>query len=661
MSEGETTNCILEDHANNGNLIGETTQVTDFIEMKVELEENEQADINTNVEEWKDIENIVDIDPSSTAGFLILSKEAAASLGMDSTTGQEGDEPAAKRFRIEGGDGQSYVLSVAPDEALTTGETILEKVETIQGTNRQIMVTCGDTMTSQVASGNRKALENSDISQAWFTTRDEKDALHSKGATWKQGQWTKEEVDILQENINRYCAERNIIDPTHIIFEMSKDERKDFYRCIARGLQRPLFSVYRRVTRMYDQKNHIGKYTPDEINKLKELRSKFGNDWASIGSALGRSASSVKDKFRLMKETCNSGKWLREEEKRLAAAVYDLAGVKPGENVTTGLSWALVAERVSTRSEKQCRTKWLNYLNWKQKGGTEWTREDDINLVLKISNLDVNNDTEIDWNDLASNWPSVRSPQWLRGKWWSLKRHCTEYQNMEFKDLLEYLKNVHLQNLKVKQSPPGGSSMKFIGLQSNTGSNEINTQYIPIQLNTDVDDRSDIQYEVLHQTESGMYLIRQQVGSTPISLSGMQMGTDHIIVHTLPVHQITSGENVSVEMNPQAVILSNETDSEVNSLDSTTIPLPIEQDTLPVTTEELQSSADFESTAMTEVQEMGQASSASNFVQNNVMCTLADPMLPSGGGDFIGSSSDAEIEKGHHHDSETEIDNPNTR
>ncbi|XP_071132854.1 cyclin-D-binding Myb-like transcription factor 1 [Mytilus edulis] len=661
--EDVTINANLQGEAIDNGDEGETIHKTHLLKIEVPDGEADLEQTDVAVEEWKDIENIVDMDPSSTAGFLILSKEAAASLGMDSIENtQNGDEPAAKRFRIEGGDGQSYVLSVAPEDTLTTDETIVEKVETVQATNGSVLLSAGDAGgPKQSGSGNRKALESSDISQAWFTTRDEKDALHSKGATWKQGQWTKEEVAVLQQNINSYCAERNIVDPTHIIFEMSKDERKDFYRNIARGLQRPLFSVYRRVTRMYDQKNHIGKYTPDEINKLKDLRGRFGNDWSSIGAALGRSASSVKDKFRLMRETCNSGKWLREEERRLASAVYDLAGVKPGENVTTGLSWALVAERVQTRSEKQCRTKWLNYLNWKQKGGTEWTREDDINLVLKIANLDVNDDTEIDWNDLASNWPSVRSPQWLRGKWWSLKRHCTEYQSMEFKDMLEYLKTVHLQNLKVKQTPQAGSGMKFIGLQ-----NDVTTQYIPIQLNSGVDDGGDsIQYEVLHQSDSGMYLIAP-ANSTPISLSSMAMGTDHIIVHSLPTTNISTSESVSVEMNPQSVILSNENDNGVTSLDSTTISLPIEQDSLSVSNGELQPSTDFESPSIPEVTDMSQSSStadgdlndtSTNFVQNNVMCTLSDPMLPSGGGDLIGSSSDAEIDKTHHHDSDLEHSN----
>ena len=40
---------------------------------------------------------------------------------------------------------------------------------------------------------------------------------------------------------------------------------------------------------------------------LCRLREKHGTDWATIGAALGRSASSVKDRCRLMKDTCNSG------------------------------------------------------------------------------------------------------------------------------------------------------------------------------------------------------------------------------------------------------------------------------------------------------------------------------------------------------------------
>lgn len=64
--------------------------------------------------------------------------------------------------------------------------------------------------------------------------------------------------------------------------------------------------------------------------------------------------------------------------------MHELTSTEPGDIVTQGVSWAAVAERVGTRSEKQCRSKWLNYLNWKQSGGTEWTKEDEINLILRF-------------------------------------------------------------------------------------------------------------------------------------------------------------------------------------------------------------------------------------------------------------------------------------
>ena len=46
--------------------------------------------------------------------------------------------------------------------------------------------------------------------------------------------------------------------------------------------------------------------------------------------------------------------------------------------------------------------------------------------------MGVTEESEIDWMDLAKNWSSARSPQWLRGKWWSLKRHTPDYQLLPF-------------------------------------------------------------------------------------------------------------------------------------------------------------------------------------------------------------------------------------
>ncbi|XP_034433629.1 cyclin-D-binding Myb-like transcription factor 1 isoform X1 [Hippoglossus hippoglossus] len=405
-----------------------------------------------------------------TVKSVTLTQDSDGSIILHCPANDEDSEPLEKKLRLsteeqdDAGVPQFSVVTLPiseNDEGFEVTMTATADSDLTEEGVAQIQILQED---DDSLLSNQKA-EVSPVSQAWFTTKEDKDTLANKGHKWKQGMWSKEEIDLLMSNIDRYVKDRGIEDPAEIIFEMSKEERKDFYRSVALGLNRPLFAVYRRVLRMYDNRNHVGKYTPDEIEKLKSLRQKHGNDWATIGAALGRSASSVKDRCRLMKDTCNTGKWSEEEERRLAEVVYEMAGVTPGSAVTGGVSWASVADQVRTRSEKQCRSKWLNYLNWKHSGGTEWAKEDDLNLVRRISELEVEDENEIKWEDLAGGWSSVRSPQWLRSKWWSIKRQVANHKDIPFIVLLKGLQEVMESSQQTGSGPGSPSSSSSSSLQ----------------------------------------------------------------------------------------------------------------------------------------------------------------------------------------------------
>ncbi|XP_051974486.1 cyclin-D-binding Myb-like transcription factor 1 isoform X3 [Xyrauchen texanus] len=415
-----------------------------------------------------------------TDGNIILHypQNDGEDLGSD-----EASEPAHKRPRLSNDDAEDPQDSTSAEYSVVTlpiteGDESFEVTMTAtEMRERELEQDDPSQMQNEDSSGLQKAEDVSAVSQAWFTTKEDKDTLVNKGHKWKQGMWSKEEIDILMSNIDNYLKNRGIQDPAEIIFEMSKEERKDFYRSIAWGLNRPLFAVYRRVLRMYDNRNHVGKYTDEEINKLKELREKHGNDWATIGAALGRSASSVKDRCRLMKDTCNTGKWTEEEERKLAEVVHELTGTEAGDVVTQGVSWASVAELVGSRSEKQCRSKWLNYLNWKQSGGTEWSKEEDINLVRRITELDVENENDINWDTLAGGWSSVRSPQWLRSKWWTIKRQVANHKELPFPVLLKGLQDV------VEAPPSTVNKIVVVGSRSaNAPPSPVTALHIPVQI-----------------------------------------------------------------------------------------------------------------------------------------------------------------------------------
>ncbi|KAK2488636.1 hypothetical protein MC885_008001 [Smutsia gigantea] len=559
-----------------------------------------------------------------TDGNLILHCPQNEADEIDS---EDSTEPPHKRLCLSSEDDQSIddstpcisvvALPLSENdqsfEVTMTATTEVADDEITEGTVTQIQILQNEQLDEISPLGNE---EVSAVSQAWFTTKEDKDSLTNKGHKWKQGMWSKEEIDILMNNIERYLKARGIKDATEIIFEMSKDERKDFYRTVAWGLNRPLFAVYRRVLRMYDDRNHVGKYTPEEIEKLKELRIKHGNDWATIGAALGRSASSVKDRCRLMKDTCNTGKWTEEEEKRLAEVVHELTSTEPGDIVTQGVSWAAVAERVGTRSEKQCRSKWLNYLNWKQSGGTEWTKEDEINLILRIAELDVADENDINWDLLAEGWSSVRSPQWLRSKWWTIKRQIANHKDVSFPVLIKGLKQLHenqknnpafLENKSASGVPNSNSNSSVQHVQIRVAHLEDNTPIspspmtalqIPVQIthvaSTDspaatVDPETitlnsgTLQtFEILPsfhlqptgtpgtyllQTSSSQGLPLTLAASPTVTLTAAAPASpEQIIVHALsPEHLLNTSDNVTVQCHTPRVIIQTVATEDITS------------------------------------------------------------------------------------------------
>ncbi|XP_056131911.1 cyclin-D-binding Myb-like transcription factor 1 [Lampris incognitus] len=531
--------------------------------------------------------------PLEEVSSVTLTQDSDGSIILHCPPDDADAEPIRKKLRLttgeqEDSDAPQFSVVTLPisgnDESFEVTMTATADSDLTEEGVAQIQILQDD---EESLSPHQKTENVSPVSQAWFTTKEDKDTLANKGHKWKQGMWSKEEIDILMNNIERYVKGRGMEDPAEIIFEMSKEERKDFYRSVAWGLNRPLFAVYRRVLRMYDNRNHVGKYTPEEIEKLKALRQKHGNDWATIGAALGRSASSVKDRCRLMKDTCNTGKWSEEEERRLAEVVYEMAGVSPGVAVTGGVSWASVADQVRTRSEKQCRSKWLNYLNWKHSGGTEWTKEDDLNLICRILEMDVEDENELKWEKLAGGWSSVRSPQWLRSKWWSIKRQVANHKDIPLSVLLKGLKELMESSQTTGTGSPSSSLQIRVTRVEESSNNptpsSVTALQIPVQIplqithmasdsSTAVSDSETITlntgalqtFEILpsfHLQPTGTpgtyYLQTTSNQGLPLSLTNNSTVTlttssspsspEHIILHSLSTEGLCSSDGVIIQ------------------------------------------------------------------------------------------------------------------
>ncbi|CAJ0966150.1 unnamed protein product [Ranitomeya imitator] len=293
-------------------------------------------------------------------------------------------------------------------------------------------------------------------------------------------------------------------------------------------------------------------------------------------------------------DTC-VGKWTDEEERRLTDVVHELTGTESGDIVTQGVSWASVAERVGTRSEKQCRSKWLNYLNWKQSGGTQWTKGDEINLILRIAELGVLDENDINWDILSEGWSSVRSPQWLRSKWWTVKRQIANHKDVSFPVLIKGLRQLHesqttllgvqeeLENKADIESQSGSTSVQHVQIRvahleesPNLPQSSMASLQIPPRLNPPLLMLTQTCYQQEHCKHLRSYhQVAPQAPSSfrqvlpkvfPLTLTSNQGVTltsntspaspEQIIVHALsPENLLNASDNVTVHCHTPGIII----------------------------------------------------------------------------------------------------------
>jgi hypothetical protein len=114
-----------------------------------------------------------------------------------------------------------------------------------------------------------------------------------------------------------------------------------------------------------------GKWTAEEDAKLTEAVKRHGKKWTLVAALVpGRSNPQCLKRWnQSVDPSINKGKWTLEEDSKLIDAVTKF-----------GSNFAAVATRVPDRTNRQCRTRWIESLDPDVRRG-KWTEEEDAKLA----------------------------------------------------------------------------------------------------------------------------------------------------------------------------------------------------------------------------------------------------------------------------------------
>ena len=285
-----------------------------------------------------------------------------------------------------------------------------------------------------------------DLHKRWYdTSREAREMMERDGLVWKKGRWSVQELRILKRNVKAYMRENRIKEiASFILHTGGRKDHRNFYQFIGKGIQRPLFFIYRKVVQVFNVHNYVGRWSEEMDKELLKLHKIHGNKWAEIGRHMGITGRAVLDRFRSLRNPKRTGRWSQEEEQKLFDVMAEVRREHGGEgdDLPPSVSWRDVAEKVESRTEMQCYGKWVSGLAWKRTlgAGVKWTKSDELKLVYSLASLEgVEDEEEVDWEGLTQGWPAAHSARNLRMKWAAIRRDVPYYGVQTLQENLEYL------------------------------------------------------------------------------------------------------------------------------------------------------------------------------------------------------------------------------